>query len=95
MQTIYYSTTNFVRHTGTVVDLETYRQKLALAQAGSLAPQLEEPAEQPELWTEETPVPARERNSARRARRAMRLDCLASLCVVVMTLVFTLRILTF
>ena len=65
------------------------------AQAGSLAPQLEEPAEQPELWTEETPVPARERNSARRARRAVRLDCLASLCVVVMTLVFTLRILTF
>ena len=90
MQTIYYSTTNFVRHTGNVVDLEMYRQKLALAETGSLAPQLEE---QPEVWTDDRPVPARERHSVRRARRAMGLDCLASLCVVVMTLVFTLRIL--
>ena len=39
MQTIYYSTPNFIRHTGNVVDLAEYRRKLSLAQEGSLAPQ--------------------------------------------------------
>ena len=47
MQTIYYTTASFIRHTGNVVDLEDYRRKLALTQEGSLAPRLEEsePAE--------------------------------------------------
>lgn len=30
MQTIYYTTEHFIRHEGNVVDLEAYRQKLAL-----------------------------------------------------------------
>ena len=38
MQTIYYTTTNFIRHTDNVVDLSEYRRKMALAQEGSLAP---------------------------------------------------------
>ena len=37
MQTIYYTTTHFVRHTGNVVDLEEYRRKLALTREGNLA----------------------------------------------------------
>ena len=32
MQTIYYTTASFIRHTGNVVDLEDYRRKLALTQ---------------------------------------------------------------
>ena len=47
MQTIYYTTTHFVRHTGNVVDLEEYRRKLALTREGNLAPQPEE-REEPE-----------------------------------------------
>ena len=39
MQTVYYQTSNFIRHTGNVVDLNEYRRKMALAQEGSLAPQ--------------------------------------------------------
>ena len=37
MQTVYYTTSNFIRHTGNVVDLSEYRRKLAQAE-GSLAP---------------------------------------------------------
>lgn len=47
MQTIYYTTTHFVRHTGNVVDLEEYRRKLALTREGNLAP-LPEEREEPE-----------------------------------------------
>ena len=38
MQTIYYSTPNFIHHTGNVVNLAEYRRKLELTQEGSLAP---------------------------------------------------------
>ena len=93
MQTIYYTTASFIRHTGNVVDLEDYRRKLALTQEGSLAPQLEEP--EPAEWEEESPAPAHRRNNSLRARRALRLDCLASLCVILMTAAFTLRVLVF
>ena len=75
MQTIYYTTASFIRHTGNVVDLEDYRRKLALTQEGSLAPQLEElePAE----WEEESPAPAHRRKqlAARPARPAAGLPC--------------------
>ena len=37
MQTVYYTTHNFIRSTGNVVDLAEYRRKLAQAE-GSLAP---------------------------------------------------------
>ena len=54
MQTIYYTTPNFIHSTGNVVDLNEYRRKLALAQEGSLAPQPREevcfPAGQEEDW---------------------------------------------
>ena len=32
MQTLYYTTGNFIRHTGNVVDLTEYRRRLAQAQ---------------------------------------------------------------
>ena len=93
MQTIYYTTASFIRHTGNVVDLEDYRRKLALTQEGSLAPRLEE--SEPAEWEEESTAPAHRRNSSLRARRALRLDCVASLCVILMTAAFTLRVLLF
>ena len=40
MQTVYYTTRNFIRSTGNVVDLAEYRRKLAQAE-GSLAPKSE------------------------------------------------------
>ena len=41
MQTIYATTTHFIRHQGNMVDLGEFRRKQALARAGSLAPRLE------------------------------------------------------
>ena len=46
MQTIYATTTHFIRHQGNMVDLGEFRRKQALARAGSLAPRLE-PEEAP------------------------------------------------
>ena len=95
MQTIYYTTTNFIRHTDNVVDLNEYRRKLALAQEGSLAPQPEVYWEQEEESAPEAPVlrVVKPRASRRRARRAVMLETCASLSVVVMTLTFTLKVL--
>ena len=88
MQTLYYTTGNFIRHTGNVVDLTEYRRRLARAE--------QEPEEAGEtrvlLPRESAPSPRRTR--ARRARRrALVLDACASMGVVVMTLTFTLRML--
>ena len=104
MQTMYYTTSNFIRHTGNVVDLTEYRRKQALAQEGSLAPQPQaedydydfafgelEPKQswQPRI-VETTP---RIRRANRRERRAWMLDMCASLGVVVTTVALTLQIL--
>lgn len=97
MQTIYYSTSNFIRHTGNVVDLNEYRRRQALAQEGSLAPQPEaeyvpdrEEWERPALRVVQLPQ-ARQRR--RRLSRPLLWDLCASLSVVVMTLTFTVRVL--
>ena len=105
MQTIYYTTQNFIQHRGNVVDLEDYRRRLALTQEGSLAPS---PREDCPAWGEEPPVrreaparpprlrvlPPREDPAAlRRERRALLLDLWASVGVLVMTLAFLLRLL--
>ena len=66
MQTVYYQTSNFIRHTDNVVDLNEYRRKMALAQEGSLAPKpqvqdFEEEWEQPvlrEVTPRRSPFPA-------------------------------------
>ena len=84
MQTRYYTTENFIRHNGNVVDLTEYRRKLALAGSGR-----EEPS------GDEAPL---SRSSICRAKKSKRsgllLDACASMVVVVMTLTFTLRVLT-
>ena len=93
MQTIYYSTPNFIRHTGNVVDLDAYRQKLALLREDSLAPRLDT---DDAAWPEAEVAPRRDRrprHTGRRASRAWLLDICASLSVVAMTLAFTLRVL--
>ena len=96
MQTIYYTTPNFIHHTGNVVDLNEYRRKLALTQEGSLAPQ---PREEVccSAGYEEEEAPQLREIQPRRTRKAHRplllLDACASLCVVVMTITITLQVL--
>ena len=92
MQTVYYQTSNFIRHTDNVVDLNEYLRKMDLAQEGSLAPKpqvqdFEEEWEQPVL-REVTP-----RRSRQREKRAKVLDLCARLSVVIMTLTFTIQLL--
>lgn len=104
MQTIYYTTDNFVRHTGNIVDLQDYRRRLALTQEGCLAAH---PCE--EEWNGEDCAPQecppqlhvverheqwdeRSRSHQRRERRALALDMWASAGVLVMTLAFTLQL---
>ena len=96
MQTMYYKTSNFIQHTGNIIDLTELRRRQAAAQRDSLARQPEveaylpeeEPGFQPVVLT---PSPE-ERRRTRRERRAWRLDAYASLAVVLMTLVFALRV---
>jgi len=100
MQTIYYSTPNFIQHKDNIVDLAEYRRRLELAEEGSLAPQPEEytydfpwgerEAEEQERFDSCRPRSSR---SARREHRAWMLDACASLGVVIMTLTFTLHVL--
>ena len=97
MQTVYYTTTNFIRHTDNVVDLNEYRRKLSLAQEGSLAPQPRfddldwEMDAEDEIY--ETPVlrEVKPRRSRARADRAVVLETCASLSVVIMTLTFAVK----
>ena len=77
MQTIYFTTTNFIRHEGNVVDLTEYRRKLALVQG--------------QAETEEQPVfVPRPRTNHRRRRICLAtvLDCAASLVLIITALSF-------
>ena len=90
MQTMYYTTNHFVRHTGNVVDLSEYRRKLALVQEACCSGPEHEEASAPAQEL----CPRPRRSAARRqARRAMMLDVWASVGVLVMTLTFTLHVL--
>lgn len=91
MQTMYYTTSNYIRHTGNLVDLNEYRRRQAIAQSGSLAPQLEEEAPAQEVTLTLLPS-VRPRRRTRRLRFSWILDACASLCVVVMTVAFTLQV---
>ena len=96
MQTIYYTTSNFITHRDNVVDLTEYRRRLELTRHDSLAPRLEEfsPAQdlQPTPHLEELPPP-QSRSSRLLRGSAWALDLGASLAVVVMTLSFALQVL--
>ena len=90
MQTLYYTTNNFVRHRDNIVDLSEYRRKLERMQADRLRWQECEEAD------EEGPVevqPRPRRSAARRERRAALLDMWASMGILVMTLTFTVYVL--
>ncbi|MCI9672492.1 MAG: hypothetical protein HFF49_13315 [Lawsonibacter sp.] len=95
MQTMYYKTSNFIRHTGNIIDLTELRRRQAAAQRDSLARQPEVEAYLPEEEPGFRPVvltlSPEERRRARRERRAWRLDACASAAVIVMTLAFLLR----
>ena len=78
MKTMYYKTSNFIQHSGNVVDLGEFRRRLDLAQQDSLARQPEEVSE-PVF----RPVVLTMDEEARRR---------ASLAVVFMTLAFVLWI---
>lgn len=88
MQTLYYTTNNFVRHTGNIVDLSQYRRKLAAAEQMRMAWQEQDGDEEP---VEVQPRPRR--SQQRRERRAALLDMWASMGVLVMTVTFTLYVL--
>lgn len=96
MQTMYYKTSNFIQHTGNIIDLTELRRRQAAAQRDSLARQPEVEAYLPEEEPGFRPVvltlSPEERRRTRRERRAWRLDAYASLAVVLMTLVFALRV---
>ena len=95
MQTMYYKTSNFIQHTGNIIDLTELRRRQAAAQRDSLARQPEVEAYLPEVEPGFRPVvltlSPEERRRARRERRAWRLDACASAAVIVMTLAFLLR----
>ena len=93
MQTVYYATSNFIRHEGNLVDLCEFRRKLSLTQEGSLAPHLEQA---PDTVREEpvlTLLPAGEKRRSRMGERAAWvLDACASIGVILMTLSFALAL---
>lgn len=87
MQTMYYSTQNYIRHTGNVVDLNEYRRKLAAVQVPALRPFA------PEM-EEEAPVPVRPRKSEqRRALRSMLTELVSTAAVLLTTLIVTVQML--
>ena len=90
MQTLYYTTNNFVRHTDNIVDLSEYRRKLSAVQAQwAWQDEVEEVEE-----VEASAFQPRPRRSARRQeRRAALLDMWASMGMLIMTLTFTLHVL--
>ena len=85
MQTLYYTTNNFVRHTGNIVDLSEYRRKLTAARREQM------------LWQEDAqPVevqPRPRRSAQKRQRRTALLDLWASMGVLAMTVTFTVYVL--
>lgn len=87
METIYFTTSNFIRHEGNVVDFTEYRRKLAMAAAPT-------PAAIPTAAVEETPVMPRRRTPRRRTfLPGLVLDCAASLALIITALTFTIAIL--
>lgn len=96
METVYYKTSNFIQHSGNVIDLDELRRRQAAAQRDCLARQPEKPwraPEEPVFRPVVVTLSPEERRRARRERRAWQLDACASLAVILMTAVFALRML--
>lgn len=90
MQTLYYTTSNFIRHTDNIVDLSEYRRKLERLQTDRLDWQT---CEETEEYEPEQVQPRPRRSAHRRERKAALLDMWASMGVLVMTVTFTLYVL--
>lgn len=88
MQTLYYTTNNFVRHTDNIVDLSEYRRKLEAARQEQLSWMEQDEDEEPEQVQ-----PRLRRSQRRQERRAALLDMWASMGILVMTVTFTLHVL--
>ena len=82
MQTVYFTTSNFIRHEGNVVDLTEYRRKLAQVQSKA-EPQVEE---------EPVFAPRPRTNHRRRVLPGMMLDYAASLALIITALSFAVAI---
>ena len=76
MQTLYYSTSNFIRYTGNVIDLCEYREKLSRVTEGTSA--------RPAPVEETSGAPARRRT--RRHAVLSSLDIFTSIALLVMTI---------
>ena len=83
MQTIYFTTSNYIRHEGNMVDLTEYRRKLALAQGHA------EPEEQEDV----PPVRPRTVRRRRGALPGLMLDYAASIALIITALSFAAKIL--
>lgn len=81
MQTMYYTTRNFIRHTDNVVDLTEYRRRLARAR--------QEQSLDFAVDCDDAPV----QTAAAPRRGSLLLENCASFGVIVMTLVFTAQVL--
>lgn len=94
MQTVYYATSNFIRHEGNLVDLSEFRRKLSLTQEGSLAPSLEQPSRQDLAQRPQLTVLPQRKNTRHKGREwaAWALDACASLGVILMTVSFALKL---
>jgi hypothetical protein len=93
MQTMYYNTSNFIEHSGNVIDLDELRRRQTAAQRDSLARQ-PEAAYIPEETGFRPVVLTMSRSQRRRAwreRRAWTLDAYASVAVILMTAAFLVR----
>ena len=80
MQTAYYTTENFIRHSGNVVDLTEFRRRLERATAGREQPSV---PQKREVRT----------SSCRRIRAGLLADICAGAAIVVMTAVVTIQFL--
>lgn len=96
MQTMYYKTSNFIEHSGNVIDLDELRRRRTAAQRDSLARKPEasyipEEQEEAEFRPVVLTMSRAQRRRARRERRAWTLDAYASLAVILMTAAFLLQ----
>ncbi len=82
MQTVYFTTTHFIRHQGNVVDLAEYRRKLAEVQGQS------EP-EQPQVCLDQGPAA----EQTKKRRPLLALDYVASGLLILTALLFVLKLL--
>lgn len=94
MQTMYYKTSNFIEHSGNVIDLDELRRRQTAAQRDSLARQPEAayiPEEEPGFRPVVLTMSRAQRRRAWQERRAWRLDVCASVAVILMTAAFLLQ----